>query len=254
MNTSPRRRRKRPSCRKNSRPKHRPNHAGRRHECHSPPRRCRRRPPDRFSLQSMREPRASRGKLAACATPPRTRDGNRLMSHCLSADPGMMRGWNGPLARIDLLCAERPATLWLPDDVLLASLQGGLSHARRQRPRCGRPGRCLVDALENDLLDRLSHAVRAEISVGRGPPAMRPSIGHAILSSRCRYPVRRCRCLPGSSAMRSSVNESPRPFSPRRFRRQPVEGLTTSIGLPLRSDQPELVGIRTSGARMWNYA
>ncbi len=80
------------------------------------------------------------------------------------AQTSSVEEWRGPWARIDLLCAERPATLWLPDDVLMASLQGAypllddtaLDPADRA---------LLLDALENDLLDRLSHAARAEISV-----------------------------------------------------------------------------------------
>jgi len=143
------------------------------------------------------------------------------------ADPGLMRDWSGPLARIDLLCAERPATLWLPDDVLLASLQG--AYPMLDDSALDAADRALlVDALENDLLDRLSQAVRAEISV----VAVSRDVA---LDGMCDFVF----------AARVSGAETPLPagltchalereritaaFLATPIRRQPVDGLTTTI-------------------------
>jgi len=143
------------------------------------------------------------------------------------ADPGMMRGWNGPLARIDLLCAERPATLWLPDDVLLASLQG--AYPMLDDSALDAADRALlVDALENDLLDRLSHAVRAEISVvavSRDAPVDRAcDFVFSMQISGAEMP------LPAGLICHALERERiTAAFLATPIRRQPVEGLTTSI-------------------------
>ncbi|TVR08117.1 MAG: YscQ/HrcQ family type III secretion apparatus protein [Salinarimonadaceae bacterium] len=77
--------------------------------------------------------------------------------------------WSGAWMRLDLLCSDRPATLWLPQDVALASLRGtypdlddsGLDPADRG---------LLLDVVENDLIDRLSRAARSEIVVVAARP------------------------------------------------------------------------------------
>lgn len=72
--------------------------------------------------------------------------------------------WAGSWCRLDLLCADRSATLWLPNDLIDAIIQG--NHPDIDLGELQPTDRALIiDALENDLLDRLSRAARAEIAV-----------------------------------------------------------------------------------------
>lgn len=72
--------------------------------------------------------------------------------------------WRGGWMRVDMLCADRPATLWLPRDVALAGLRGAYPDVDDDALAPADRG-LLLDLVENDLVDRLSRAARAEIAV-----------------------------------------------------------------------------------------
>ncbi|HSP24296.1 MAG TPA: type III secretion system cytoplasmic ring protein SctQ [Saliniramus sp.] len=75
-----------------------------------------------------------------------------------------LSSWAGSWCRLDLLCADRRATLWLPNDLVDAIIQG--NHPDIDPGTLEPTDRALiVDAIENDLIDRLSHAARAEIAI-----------------------------------------------------------------------------------------
>lgn len=75
-----------------------------------------------------------------------------------------LEAWSGSWCRLELLCADRTATLWLPNDLIDAIIQG--NHPDVDLAELMPTDRALiVDALENELLDRLSRAARAEIAV-----------------------------------------------------------------------------------------
>jgi type III secretion protein Q len=80
-----------------------------------------------------------------------------------------LAAWAGTWCRLDLVCADREATLWLPLDLVDAIVQGNHPDidvaALRPADRA-----LIVDAIENDLIDRLSHAARAEIAVVAATP------------------------------------------------------------------------------------
>lgn len=72
--------------------------------------------------------------------------------------------WAGSWCRLELLCADRTATLWLPNDLISAIIQG--NHPDIDLGELQPTDRALIlDALENELLDRLSRAARAEIAI-----------------------------------------------------------------------------------------
>ncbi|MGY6646320.1 MAG: type III secretion system cytoplasmic ring protein SctQ [Salinarimonas sp.] len=80
------------------------------------------------------------------------------------ADPAALAAWEGGWTRLDLLCADRAASLWLPDDIVTAMLRG--AHPMLDDTALSTADRALlIDALENDLIDAFSHAIRAEIAV-----------------------------------------------------------------------------------------
>jgi type III secretion protein Q len=80
-----------------------------------------------------------------------------------------LAAWPGAWCRLDLLCADRPATLWLPNDLVDAIVQG--NHPDLDPGQLQPTDRALVvDAIENELLDRLSHASRAEIVIVAATP------------------------------------------------------------------------------------
>ncbi len=75
-----------------------------------------------------------------------------------------LASWPGAWARLDLLCADRTGALWLPNDLVEAILQG--NHPDIDTARIDAADKALlVDAIENELIDRLSRASRAEIAV-----------------------------------------------------------------------------------------
>lgn len=75
-----------------------------------------------------------------------------------------LEAWSGSWCRLDMLCADRTATLWLPNDLIDAIIQG--NHPDIDLGELDPTDRGLiVDALENELLDRLSRGARAEIAV-----------------------------------------------------------------------------------------
>ncbi|MCC5979118.1 MAG: type III secretion system cytoplasmic ring protein SctQ [Salinarimonas sp.] len=80
------------------------------------------------------------------------------------ADPAALAAWEGGWTRLDLLCADRGASLWLPDDIVSAMLRG--THPMLDDTALSAADRALLlDALENDLIDGFSHAIRAEIAI-----------------------------------------------------------------------------------------
>lgn len=75
-----------------------------------------------------------------------------------------LAGWTGAWMRLDIVCAERPATLWLPRDMAAASLRGAYPELDDDALDPVDRG-LLLDAVENDLIDRLSRSARAEIAI-----------------------------------------------------------------------------------------
>jgi len=80
-----------------------------------------------------------------------------------------LASWPGAWCRLDLLCADRTASLWVPNELVNAIVQG--NHPDLDPAELHPSDRALVvDAIENDLLDRLSHAARAEIAIVAATP------------------------------------------------------------------------------------
>lgn len=72
--------------------------------------------------------------------------------------------WRGAWMRVSLLCADRPASLWLPRDIALACMRGTYPDLDDDALDPADRG-LLLDVVENDLIDGLSRAARAEIVV-----------------------------------------------------------------------------------------
>ena len=77
--------------------------------------------------------------------------------------------WAGSWCRLELLCADRTATLWLPNDLTDAIIQGNHPDIVLGELQPTERG-LILDALENTLLDRLSRAARAEIAIIAATP------------------------------------------------------------------------------------
>ncbi len=148
------------------------------------------------------------------------------------ADPAALATWEGTWTRLDLLCADRAASLWLPDDIVTAMLRGAypmlddtaLSSADRA---------LLVDAQENDLIDAFSHAIRAEIAVVAAERGLRIEIrpdfvfeagatGGAEGQAGARFPVALTCHVIEREHLVSAMVAGP-------IGRKPFSGLTTSI-------------------------
>ena len=148
------------------------------------------------------------------------------------AEPAALAAWEGAWTRLDLLCADRAASIWLPDDIVTAMLRG--AHPMVDDTALSTADRALlIDALENELIDAFSHAIRADIAIVSAERGLtiniRPDFvfeasgaGEAAGQNAARFPIAlNCHAIEREHLVAALIAGP--------ITRAPFEGLTTSV-------------------------